>query len=145
MLAHKASKATSTRDTATRPFELHAPHRLFCSVQPRDCAPPPLQTHPASARRASRADCVAGERAGRALVSRMSPGLCVPNSVPPGHSVSARRPRARTLFYVLTAKRRDSSIVYLQYGHFPTSKRTVAGSIPDSSICPQSFSAPTVL
>ena len=30
-------------------------------------------------------------------------------------SVSARRPRARTLFYVLTAKRRDSSIVYLQY------------------------------
>ena len=27
-----------------------------------------------------------------------------------------------------------TNILYLQYGHFPTSKRTVAGSIPDSSI-----------
>ena len=78
----------------------------------------------------------------------------------PGHSVSARRPRARTLFYVFTAKRRDSSIVYLQYssiipggvarapnrnilyllyGHYSTSKRTVAGSIPDSSIFRKRF------
>ena len=30
-------------------------------------------------------------------------------------------------------------IVYLLYGHFPTSKRTVAGSIPDSSIFRKRF------